>query len=410
MSFRRWYLNPFVLVIGFMSLTAVLLALVALLLLPQVSEMVDLMKWRMMTADSFRVDTDIEWRGWRTVDDGQGGVTREPESVRVTTSGLVDRSDDAETRQTHKFRTAIGAPTVRYLFEGQFMRLGQDNYLRLDTVPDDLGTLRLDRFAGRWLTFEPADVLRVFGLEFIGGTRDLSEADREYLLEQFRITPFISVVNRLQNEVVDGKTLLHYEIRPEVLFFKDFYLTEEKLRLGRELTEGERHIVDRFFANVQPEIGEMWIGRTDYYLHRLRLRFRYDDGRRDGVFSAQFDFGSFNEPVRIEMPDGEIEDVRRIVDSLLPGIVNSLPMAALGGQRIASQSDTETGTVIQPYPSDPDSDGDGLTDTLEFFYGSDPANPDTDGDGLSDGEEVDKAMSPTGPGGLFDFGLSEYLR
>lgn len=35
-----------------------------------------------------------------------------------------------------------------------------------------------------------------------------------------------------------------------------------------------------------------------------------------------------------------------------------------------------------------DTDGDGLTDALEAFYGTDAHNPDTDGDGLSDGDEI----------------------
>lgn len=410
MSARKWYTNPFILIVGFMSLTATLLAVLALLLLPQVSEVVDLMKWRMATADTFRVDADVDWRGWKSVSTEGGSVDREPESVRVTTSGLMDRSRREETRQTHKFRTAIGAPTVKYLFEGEYRRIGPENFLWLDTVPEDFGALRLDRFSDRWLRFDLADVLEAFQLPFIGGARDLSEEDQAFLAEQFRITPFISVVNRLQNEDVDGATMLHYEIRPEVLFFKDFYLTEEKLRRGRELTEDERRGVDRFFANVQPEIGEMWIGRGDYYLYRIRLRFRYDDGIRDGVLSAQFDFSNFNETVSIERPEDGAEDIQKIIDSLLPGIVNSLPMAALGGQRVATEDERSGGLSVGGTAQDPDPDGDGLTDTLEFFYGSDPANPDTDGDGVSDGEEVSKGLSPTGPGGLFDFGISEYLR
>jgi hypothetical protein len=39
------------------------------------------------------------------------------------------------------------------------------------------------------------------------------------------------------------------------------------------------------------------------------------------------------------------------------------------------------------YPDHFDSDGDGLSDFLEFSFGGDPRNPDTDGDGLSDFEE-----------------------
>jgi len=40
-------------------------------------------------------------------------------------------------------------------------------------------------------------------------------------------------------------------------------------------------------------------------------------------------------------------------------------------------------------PTNPDTDGDGLSDGEEVnTYNTDPTNPDTDGDGLNDGEEV----------------------
>lgn len=47
---------------------------------------------------------------------------------------------------------------------------------------------------------------------------------------------------------------------------------------------------------------------------------------------------------------------------------------------------------------DLDSDADGLTDTEEEGYGTDPLNPDTDGDGYSDGDEVASGYDPNGPG------------
>lgn len=51
--------------------------------------------------------------------------------------------------------------------------------------------------------------------------------------------------------------------------------------------------------------------------------------------------------------------------------------------------------------TNPDTDGDGLTDYDEhFIWGTDPTNPDTDGDGFSDGEEVSGGYNPLGPGKL----------
>ena len=41
-----------------------------------------------------------------------------------------------------------------------------------------------------------------------------------------------------------------------------------------------------------------------------------------------------------------------------------------------------------------DSDGDGLSDDDEAFYGTDPQNPDTDNDGQSDKYEIDQGSDP----------------
>jgi hypothetical protein len=45
-----------------------------------------------------------------------------------------------------------------------------------------------------------------------------------------------------------------------------------------------------------------------------------------------------------------------------------------------------------------DSDGDGLPDTVEAVYKTDPANPDTDGDGYKDGDEIKNGYNPLAMG------------
>jgi len=49
---------------------------------------------------------------------------------------------------------------------------------------------------------------------------------------------------------------------------------------------------------------------------------------------------------------------------------------------------------------DQDSDGDGLLDSEEATYGTDPLNPDSDGDGYDDGTEVAGGYNPLGEGEL----------
>lgn len=47
--------------------------------------------------------------------------------------------------------------------------------------------------------------------------------------------------------------------------------------------------------------------------------------------------------------------------------------------------------------SNPDTDGDGLSDQNEDEHGTDPNNPDSDGDGISDGDEVEQGSDPLDP-------------
>lgn len=47
-----------------------------------------------------------------------------------------------------------------------------------------------------------------------------------------------------------------------------------------------------------------------------------------------------------------------------------------------------------------DGDGDGVSDVLERYYGTDPAKRDTDGDGYEDKDEIDRGYDPRGPGKL----------
>lgn len=51
-------------------------------------------------------------------------------------------------------------------------------------------------------------------------------------------------------------------------------------------------------------------------------------------------------------------------------------------------------------PLGDDSDGDGLTNEEEVYYGTDPKKYDTDGDGYGDGVEVAHGFNPIGPGKL----------
>jgi hypothetical protein len=74
---------------------------------------------------------------------------------------------------------------------------------------------------------------------------------------------------------------------------------------------------------------------------------------------------------------------------------------------VDSDADGLTDTEEVTYGTNPntaDTDADGLTDKEEVkIYQTDPLNPDTDGDSYLDGGEVKNGYNPNGPGKLLDF-------
>jgi len=404
----KWYTNVYVIVTAFISFTAVAMAALLFLLLPQSSEIIRIMQWRMMNLRTFGIELDASYQGWREWKDDLNATHKEQEDLILSAKGWVDRTEPDKARLKQAVGLTVGSGEAADEFVGEYRKVGDTDYLKLQQAPDSFGGLSLVHLKDRWLRLDLGRIRRSIDLPLFGGGQDIGEAEKAYLIEQFRLTPFLQFERRLKDETIGDKRTHHYKIRSEVLFIKDFYLTLETLRLGRDLTREERLAIDTFFANVTSEPGEIWIGHNDYYLYRLRLRFRYDDGSRSGIFALTAAFSDFNRPLAIGPPRETAEDIHEFIRSLLPGITQHLPLAAAGeGNRVIREEEAAGGLpVYVSFLAEEDPDGDGLSNALESFYLSDPHNPDTDGDGMNDGDEVTAGLNPTGPGRLFDFNIT----
>lgn len=402
---KPWYGNVYVLLIACVSLVAASMAALMLLLLPQSSEIVRFMQWRMVNARTAHVDAVIEYRGDIASKDENGVTRRRDESFTVEAAGQVDRTDPARPTSRFSFGVSLGQDGGPRRVTGEYAGAGGATFLLFSAFPERVGAVRFADFTGRWLRVDAPRILSATALPGIGGERRaFTDADRVTLAERFHKTPFLRVEEKLKTETLGGVRSYHYKVRPEILHFKDYFIFAESLRLGRELTAKERLAADAFFANVVAEDGELWISARDYSLRRIRLRFAYDDGARVGRFSVTADVSGVNAPAAVTLPSGDAQDVTAIIESLLPGFGGKLPLAKDGlVPRSRKAEETQGLPVAIDAPAASDADDDGLPGELETFYGSDPDNPDTDGDGMTDGAEVDAGRNPTGPGLLFDF-------
>lgn len=410
----HWYAQPYILLTVFISVVAVGFAAALLLLLfalPMSSEILRFMQAKMITLKSVDVVADISYTGASAAKGADGTYQAGNETLTWHSGGTFNLSDSESLKARHQFQLKAGG-SRSYDFAGDYVRDGDDDYLRLATVPDNVGVLQLGKFRGKWLHLARKKMLELLTVPMIGsGFSPMSDADAKSLGQLFRKTLFFRVSQRQDDEDIDGARTYHYKVRSEEgnILMEDFYERVEAARLKRPLNDGERAAAKTLFAGITFKDCDFWIGSRDYYLYRAKCAVRIDGGTRRGDADIDLRFSNFNRIGNTDIPK-DYTDVTSFVLSLLSGLQQHLPMAKIGEVQHGTNDNgggglggsSGGGATIQ----ERDSDRDGLTDSLEAFYGTDPNNPDSDGDGIPDGSEVEVGCNPNGPGRLFDFGIT----
>ena len=204
----------------------------------------------------------------------------------------------------------------------------------------------------------------------------------------FRDTTFLSKPQPTLTEIIHGRVarIFTAELDPDgVVAFQQAWLrlgmleepaVEDVARIdaGRSLFEGARV--------------NLWIDQKNDELRRILVQLARGD-------TVDVEFSEINTNVVIEDPE----------TSMLPTAEDQPREVAPTLMEDQGVDERVEGGVSPTFSTSGDRDGDGLTDNLEGFYGSNPDHSDTDGDGYTDGEEVKNGYSPTGDGSLFNFGL-----
>ncbi|MFH1430752.1 MAG: hypothetical protein ABIG71_04530 [Candidatus Uhrbacteria bacterium] len=309
-------------------------------------------------------------------------------------------------------------------------RIGERQYLRLDDV-DISSTLPQATMlqaviggfkgilGGQWIVIDPQALARSGLLSGDGMAAlpsspfVLEEETRAFLLEH----PILVFEEQLGKERVDGVRSYHYRVQIDgeaVREFFNFVLTRGTFGATDSATQETLTAVSTELLPVLEHIHpEVWIGRNDEQFVQLRIPVDYTSTKTDAsiVGEGVFHWSAWNDSVAVSDPETSLP-----LESLL-ALFSSGDLSMFGGLHPAADSQRvfensvaaevpvpssiPNGSINTTLPGNGDADGDGLTDLLELFYGSNPTLPDTDGDGYLDGDEVDHGYSPTGTGLLF---------
>ncbi|MFH1142732.1 MAG: hypothetical protein ABIH67_00985 [Candidatus Uhrbacteria bacterium] len=150
-------------------------------------------------------------------------------------------------------------------------------------------------------------------------------------------------------------------------------------------------IINQDYANLT---GVLWINPRSHLLSQAKINgtIIYPEVG-ETTYDLVLVFSKYNQADQIETPEVGVLD---------------LPQGSAEREQIFTDPESNgKETNGNTSAGARDTDGDGLPDADEGFWGTNMYDPDSDDDGVSDGEEVKNGQDPTGSGSLFNFGLPE---
>lgn len=376
---------------------AILAAIVVFLLAPDPQTMVRQATRALVREKTARLD--VKARMTALPLEVGGAVTPSATGVDVVVRTDLDRTDPLNPASVSTFAFTQAAAGGNAKLSGEMRRKDQEWYLRLDAA-GGLDAATGKRLISTWVSAKQSflDIL-VPPSERALAERPLDAAGLEAMSQAISNVDLLVVTKKLPRETIDGVKTYHEAVSVNMQALSALMLKLRELRTGAPLGSDDVLEATAEIIRWGTPVGEVWIDPHSRRFRRIELATAAGEGAAAGSILLDIDFSRYGQPITVDVPNAQD------IESLLgPLFAKRLTRA---GERALAATDTKA-TASAPAPvvgTAADTDGDGLSDSQEAFYGSDAWNPDTDGDGWADGLEVEKGMDPLGPGPLFGFGL-----
>ena len=329
-----------------------------------------------------------------------GGVVSSATGVDVVVASDIDRRDPMQQASVSTFEFRQGLTTGGYTaLSGDARRKQGTHYVRLKTL-EGMAGIDAARVVGVWMKSERPflDLLR----GSVGNKPALTAAGLETMKASIGSVDLFAVASVLPKEVINGAKTYHYSVRLNMETVSALLLKQRELRTGKQIGSEDVLAVTNELVQWGAPVGEVWVDTKTRRFKKITLGTALGHDGKGGAAAGTILFSNEGKPFVVDAP--EAQDVSKVLGPLFDKRLN-----LAGGRALAQAATTETKQTLPTAPGNAaqttDTDGDGLVDAQEFFYGADAWNPDTDGDGYADGLEVEKGMNPSGPGTLFSFGL-----
>lgn len=281
--------------------------------------------------------------------------------------------------------------------------------------------VNLSPMVGTWYRFSADEFRKKFAITLL---TPLSDSEiRAAIFSAISRHPRMISPHVLSDEVVNNHAAYHYRLTWNPQEVRAFMLDARKsIALSAPaLTSEEMKSMDEFISRLPTLTNEIWIGKTDFLPYRISIAWPFSvpapmhqSKNIPVTITGKVNYTRYGEALTINPPSISktgTSVIKEITLRVLAGLVGRRDLLPSSETRNSS-STVEAGIpssqsvpfVTTPpniFREDVDSDGDGLTDIQETFWGTDPHKPDTDGDGFTDRQEINSNHNPLGSGSLF---------
>jgi len=245
-----------------------------------------------------------------------------------------DTTDKENPKSAGNFSLSLAIEGMQFLLAGESKTIGKDSYLKLTTIPaspfleaylSQMG-IDLSQLKNQWIKIDEEstkNLLKSLGMET--EMEEETETKQKEMIEKFQAILKDKKLYLARKEFPDTKIknqkVYHYLVALNKEGVKKLIpeLLKELIKTGifpqppteAEWQEFEKEFpkeFDKFFAKIGDIEGEIWIGKKDLYLYKIKGGkeidlSKFEEGTK-GKITVKLDtnFSNFNQPVKIETP------------------------------------------------------------------------------------------------------------
>lgn len=313
-------------------------------------------------------------------DEPDATTLEQAQQSSITVRGFVNATNASQPQIEAVVRVESELPQLKDAPSLELRRSDTVTYINITDTKGVLDQLPFfgEQFANTWVSIDPESLAKELGLSALTqqAQDDPSDEKAQQARELIAKAHLLSVTNTLPSEKMDDVSTYHYALGVDIEAAEKLVddlaaLVGENALSARQVTNYKKTIEK--FKDIEAQV---WIGKKDYLLRKVVLSIS-SESKSEAELVHELD-------ISVELSQF--------------GVANNIEVPAtstsfaeiLAGEKKRLEEEATTRNA--------DDDNDGLTNSREKVYKTDPKNPDSDGDGFLDGDEVRNHFDPLGPG------------